>query len=115
MASEIDTPDKKPGDQVTLDNGDTATYLGDNPSGVFGISASPLDLALVAFGFDPGEGREILIRTGIILLGSSLIIIGIAMIISGSKTVRNVSSAVVDTAVDLIPAGKVAKIAKKVT
>lgn len=108
--------EREPGDTVTLDDGQQATYLGEPPEGtVFpSTSASPIDLALGAFGFSTDEGRELLIRTGIIILGAALILIGVSMVISGSKTASAVRDTVVGTAVDLIPAGKVAKVAKKV-
>lgn len=104
----VDFPDKEDLKNTTFSDDPVENFTTD----IF--SVSPVDAVLGAFGFRPDEGRELLIRTGIIVLGAALILIGVSMVISGSKTASAVRDTVVGTAVDLIPAGKVAKVAKKV-
>lgn len=56
------------------------------------------------FGFDAADGRAITVRFGLIVLGGALAIAGFAMIVSGTKAAQ--------VATNLIPAGRVANIAK---
>lgn len=61
---------------------------------------------LAAFGIDTADFHQIVLRTGLILLGSALCIIGIVFLVSGTNAASIVSN--------IVPAGKAAKVAKAV-
>lgn len=85
-----------------------------DPFGTIADAANPVNVFLGAFGIDADDVPKILERLGIIILGFVLFMIGIWMVMSGSRTAAMVKDTVKDVALDAIPAGKVAKIAKKV-
>lgn len=75
---------------------------------------NPANLLLAPFGITPEDVPKIMMRAALIILGAAFCITGIAMVMSGSKTAAIIKSTTKDIALDVIPAGKVAKVAKKV-